>query len=74
MPERGANYTGLFYKENLKSKSTNDNRLAFGDVSKYFHPKGGPTLLKTDLQLGDIKPKNALALSTEIVKHILLAN
>ena len=74
LPERGANYTGLFYNENLKSKSTNDNRLAFGDVSKYFHPKGGPTLLKTDLQLGDFMPKNALALSTEIVKHILSAN
>jgi len=78
LTERGANYTGLFYKDSLKSKSKKDIRLTFDELfeeaGKYLNPKGGPTLLKTDLLIGDLKPKNALHLSTEIVKHLLSVN
>lgn len=78
LTERGANYTGIFYKDSLKSKSKKDIRLTFDELfegaGKYFNPKGGPTLIKTDLPVGDYRPKNALRLSTEIVKHLLSVN
>ena len=78
LTERGANYTGLFYKGSLKSKSRKDIRLTFDELfeeaGKYLNPKGGPTLIKTDLPIGDYRPKNALRLSTEIVKHLLSLN
>lgn len=78
LTERAANYTGLFYKESLKSKSKQDIRLTFDKLfegaGKYFNPKGGPTLIKTDLPVGDYRPKNALLLTTEIVKHLLSVN
>jgi hypothetical protein len=32
---------------------------------------GGPTLIKTDLPIGDLKPKNAMLLITAIVKGLL---
>jgi len=75
LTERAATFTGIFYNGSLKSKSKKDIRLNFNelfqDVGKYFNPKGGPTLIKTDLPIGDFKPKNALILTTEIVKHLL---
>ena len=78
LSERGANYSGIFYKDSLKSKSKKDIRLSFEELSdgagKYFNPKGGPTLIKTDLPIGDFKPKSALILSTELIKHLLSAN
>ncbi len=78
LTERAANYTGIFYENSLKSKAKKDIRLSFDDVfddmGKYFNPQGGPTLIKTDLIIGDFKPKNALFLTTEIVKHLLSVN
>lgn len=75
LTERAATFTGIFYNGSLKSKSKKDIRLTFNElfqgVGKYLNPKGGPTLIKTDLPIGDFKPKNALILTTEIVKHLL---
>lgn len=78
LTERAATYTGIFYKGSLKSKSKKDIRLTFdelfNEVGKYFNPKGGPTLIKTELPIGDFRPKNAIILTTEIVKHLLSMN
>lgn len=78
LTDRGANYTGIFYKDSLKSRSKKDIRLAFPEISfecrKLFNPNGGPTLIKTDLKLGDFKPQNALRLTTDIVKHLLISD
>jgi len=75
LTERAATFTGIFYNGSLKSKSKKEIRLTFNDlyqdVSKYFNPKGGPTLIKTDLPIGDFKPKNALFFTGGIVKHLL---
>ena len=53
LPKRGADYTGLFYNNSLKSKVKTDVRLSFSeipnDIGKFFNPHGGPTLIKTDL-------------------------
>ena len=78
LTERGASYTGQFYKNNLISRAKKDIRLSFSgmplEYSRCFHPKGGPTLIKTDLKAGDFKPQIALKLSTELVKYLIATN
>lgn len=78
LTDRAASYTSLFYKSSLNSRAKKDIRLSFGeiafDIRKYFNPQGGPTLIKTDLTVGDFKPKQVLKLATELVMHLLSAN
>lgn len=78
LTDRAASYTSLFYKSSLNSRAKKDIRLSFGeiasDIRKYFNPQGGPTLIKTDLTVGDFKPKQVLKLATELVIHLLSAN
>lgn len=78
LPKRGADYTGLFYSNSLKSKAKPDVRLSFSempnDIGKYFNPQGGSTLIKTDLEVGNKKPKNALDIAKILVANLLKAN
>ena len=78
LTERAASYTSLFYKGSLNSRAKKDIRLSFNetafDIRKYFNPQGGPSLIKTDLKVGDFKPKQALKLATELVMHLLSIN
>jgi len=78
LTDRAASYTSLFYKSSLNSRAKKDIRLSFGeiafDIRKYFNPQGGPTLIKTDLTVGDFKPKQVLKLATELVICLLSAN
>jgi len=78
LTDRAASYTSLFYKGSLNSRAKKDIRLSFSetafDIRKYFNPQGGPTLIKTDLKVGDFKPKQALKLATELVMHLLSTN
>ncbi len=78
LTDRAASYTSLFYKGSLNSKAKKDIRLSFDeaafDIRKYFNSQGGPTLIKTDLKVGDFKPKQALKLATELVMHLLSTN
>ena len=78
LPERGAVYTGLFYNNSLKSKARTDVRLSFSeisdDVGKFFNPQGGSTLIKTDLEVGNKKPKNALEIAKNLVATLLKVN
>lgn len=71
---RAANYTSLFYNNILKSKIKSvkriDDLLPF-DIGRMFHPEGGPSLIKTDLQVGELKPINALLITTQIVGYLL---
>ena len=75
LPYRAATYTGIFYNNTLKSKANTKINLLFpdllDDLSALLNNSGGPTLLKTDLPLGDKKPIPALALSTIIVSSLL---
>ncbi len=77
LTERAANYSGIFYKNSLKSKAKGI-RLSYSemnlDYGKLFNPYGGSTLIKTDLKAGDFKPNNALKLATELVQHLLKIN
>jgi len=78
LTDRAANYTGIFYKNSIKSRAKKSNRLFYSemdsDFGKLFNPEGGPTWIKMDLKAGDFKPKNALKLATDIVKHLLRTN
>ena len=78
LPKRGADYTGLFYNNSLKSKAKDDIRLSFSEmpaeILKYFNPQGGTTLIKTELEVGDKKPKNALEIVKYLVAHLLKVN
>ncbi len=75
LTDRAANYTSTFYTNKLNSKAKKDFRLSFPemtfDYGKLFNPRGGPTLIKCDLKVGDSRPKNALKLTTEVVKHLM---
>lgn len=78
LPNRGSYYTGLFYNNSLKSKAKTDIRLSFpeipNDVNVFFNPQGGSTLIKTDLEVGNKKPKNALEIAKLLVAHLLTVN
>jgi len=78
LPNRGSDYTGLFYNNSLKSKAKTDIRLSFpeipNDVNVFFNPQGGSTLIKTDLDVGNKKPKNALEIAKLLVAHLLTVN
>jgi DNA replication ATP-dependent helicase Dna2 len=78
LPNRGANYTGLFYNNSLKSKAKTEIRLTFpeipNDVNVFFNPQGGSTLIKTDLEIGNNKPANALEIAKLLVAHLLKVN
>lgn len=72
---RAAQFTGLFYNGTLCSRSNAKVPFGYDDlidqIAKLFHPQGGPTLLKTDLPLGDKKPNAALRLTTLLVSAML---
>lgn len=77
LSQRAANYTSKFYNTHITSKTKKirsiKNDLPI-DVGKYFHPDGGPTLIKTDLPIGELKPRNALLIATELVAYLLKYN
>jgi DNA replication ATP-dependent helicase Dna2 len=78
LPNRGSNYTGLFYNNSLKSKAKTDIRLSFpeipNDINVFFNPQGGSTLIKTDLEVGNKKPINALEIAKFLVSNLLTVN
>jgi hypothetical protein len=77
LPKRGADYTGLFYNNSLKSRAKTDMTLTFSecpnDVRVFFNSEGGPTLIKTDLEIGNKKPVNAINIAKLLIIHLLKA-
>lgn len=77
LTERAVHYTGIFYSDTLHTRAQKNVRLSFTEMNseygRLFNPKGGPTLIKTDLEIGDFKPENGLLLVTNLVKHLLTA-
>lgn len=75
LPERAAKFTGLFYNNTLISKADSTISLSYLDSNNIFkglfHSQGGPSLLKTNLPLGDRKPLPALALATHLTSLLL---
>lgn len=75
LPARAAEFTSVFYANKLLSNSNKDIKLTFseleGNIGMILSNQGGPTWLKTDLELGDKKPQPALLLTTMIVSALL---
>ena len=75
LPERGANYTGLFYNNSLVSKAKKDIALSFSgmnnDIKMFFNPQGGPTLIKLELEIGNKKPQEVIELAKLLVINLL---
>ena len=75
LPARAAEFTSIFYPNKLQSNSNKDVKLSFyeldGNIGSLLSPLGGPTWIKTDLVLGDKKPKPALLLATMLVSALL---
>lgn len=78
LPIRGSNYTGLFYNNSLKSKAKTDIRFSYpeisSDINLFFNPEGGSTLIKTDLQIGNKKPANAIDIAKLLVTNLMTVN
>jgi rRNA-processing protein FCF1 len=78
LPIRGSNYTGLFYNNSLKSRAKTDIRFTFpeipSEINIFFNPKGGSTLIKTDLQIGNKKPSIAIEIAKIIVTDLMKIN
>lgn len=70
---RASYYTGCFYNDTLISKAKSNVEINYSQlpmpIKAWLNPSGGPTLIKTDLKVGDKKPKCAI----EIVSYILTA-
>lgn len=71
--QRAADYTGIFYNKTLKAKDD----FAFENIpllDNVLSPKGGPTLVMTDMPPGNNVPEFANMLVAYILKCILEAS
>lgn len=75
LSERAARYTSIFYHCALTSFEKNITNLSYKNMlpklARLFHPSGGPTLIKTTLQVSDKKPESLVNLSLAILAGIL---
>lgn len=70
LTQRSADYTGIFYNGTLVSKSKT-NPIVLSGFFKFLHTKGGPTLVLTDMEVGDAAPKCAVDMTTYFVYTVL---
>jgi len=74
LTDRSVKYTGVFYNDSLVSSSSKDYKLSYNDlifdVAKLLNPKGGPTLIKTSLPIGDAKPDFGIYLILSLVRNL----
>ena len=75
LTDRAARYTGLFYKNTLKSYESGLYKFIniAEDIKPYFHYAGGPTLLTARLPLS-LQPSLAIQMATKIVAHLISDN
>ncbi|MBD5364487.1 MAG: AAA family ATPase [Bacteroides sp.] len=73
LPQRNADYTGIFYRGTLVS-AKNDTVLRLSSLNRIVHHNGGPTLVLTDMNVSDATPQFAMDMATFIVYSILREN
>ena len=78
LPPRAAQFTGVFYNGSLISKAKVLSSYNYPEMrepyNKFFHPQGGPSLIKLDLPLGEKRPIPAMALAVMLVAAIIEQN
>ena len=73
LPQRNADYTGIFYRGTLVS-AKNNKVLGLTSLNRILHHNGGPTLVLTDMNVSDATPQFAMDMATFIVYSILREN
>lgn len=68
LTDRGAKYTSIFYHNNLCSKAKKQSFDTFGAF--FLHCQGGPTLLMTDMELGNLRDNAMLNLALSVITLI----
>lgn len=68
--QRSSSYTGVFYDDTLKAYKDSFPSLIFA-LQNVLHPKGGPTLVMTDMPFGDTAPAYAVQIVSYIIGKIL---
>ena len=68
LTERGTRYTGKFYGDSLVSLSEHKGADSYGNF--FLNSQGGPTLLKTDMELGELAAPSAMDLALAVVASI----
>ena len=68
LTERGTQYTGMFYGHSLVSMSEHKGADSYGTF--FLNSQGGPTLLKTDMELGELAAPSAMDLALAVVATI----
>lgn len=68
LTERGTWYTGKFYADSLVAMSDHKGAESYG--SFFLNSRGGPTLLKTDMELGELVTPSAMDLAFAVVASI----
>lgn len=75
LTERAASYTSLFYHAPLRSRSASSIPWNYPEMpieaGGFFHPYGGPTLLKTSLTMGERNARNAVPFAVGLVGSLL---
>ena len=73
LPQRAAEFTGLFYEGTLKSKVAHSHFVYSNIPAPFnvlFNPLGGPALLKTELPQENKKPIPAMLLAAMLVSAL----
>lgn len=70
LPQRNADYTGIFYRGTLVSDKKESVR-ELTSLKRILHSEGGPTLVLTDMNVSDATPQFAMDIATYIVYSIL---
>ena len=68
LTERGTRYTGIFYNDSLVSMSEHKGADSYGVF--FLNGQGGPTLLKTDMELDELASASAMDLALAVVATI----
>ena len=68
LTERGTKYTGKFYGDSLVSLSEYKGADGYGKF--FLNCQGGPTLLKTDMEFGELAASSAMDLALAVVASI----
>jgi len=78
LTERATIYTGCFYQNTLKSKTDSSVFIKYSGLStetdKIFNQKGGPTLIKTELKIGETTPASAIDITAKLVSALMQLN
>ena len=73
LPQRAADYTGIFYRNSLISEKQN-SVVTIKSLGKILDPEGGPSLILTDMEVSNPAPAFAIDMAAYLVHTIMSEN